>query len=64
MTAKSFEELRIWQKAIKIGDDVYQLTDLPPLKNDYKSRNQLIGALVSISNNIAKGFEYNSRVHL
>jgi len=62
MKVNSFEELQIWQKAINIGIKIYHLSDQPPLKNDYKSRDQLIGSAVSISNNIAEGFEYNSRV--
>lgn len=62
MMVNSFEELQIWKKAIEIGVKIYQLADQSPLKNDYKSRDQLIGSAVSISNNIAEGFEYNSRV--
>lgn len=62
MKVNSFEELQIWQKAIGIGVKIYHLADQAPLKNDYKSRDQLIGSAVSISNNIAEGFEYNSRV--
>ncbi len=62
MMVNSFEELQIWQKAIGIGVKIYHLADQAPLKNDYKSRDQLIGSAVSISNNIAEGFEYNSRV--
>lgn len=62
MKANSFEELVIWQKSIAIGVQIYQLSDQPPLKNDYKSRDQLIGSAVSISNNIAEGFEYNNRI--
>lgn len=62
MKANSFEELQIWQKAIEIGVKIYFLADQYPFKNDYKSRDQLIGSAVSISNNIAEGFEYNNRV--
>lgn len=62
MKANSFEELVIWQKSIAIGVQIYQLSDQPPLKNDYKSIDQLIGYAVSISNNIAEGFEYNNRI--
>ena len=62
MMLNSFEELQIWKKAIEMGVKIYQLADQSPLKNDYKSRDQLIGSAVSISNNIAEGFEYNSRV--
>lgn len=62
MKVNSFEELVIWQKAIAIGVQIYRLADQSPLKNDYKSRDQLIGSAISISNNIAEGFEYNNRV--
>lgn len=62
MKVNSFEELIIWQKSIEIGVQIYRLADQAPLKNDYESRDQLIGSAVSISNNIAEGFEYNSRI--
>jgi four helix bundle protein len=62
MRANSFEELVIWQKAIEIGVEIYNLSDQAPLKSDFKSRDQLIGAAVSISNNIAEGFEYNNQI--
>ena len=62
MKANSFEELLIWQKAIEIGVEIYSLSDQVPLKSDYKSRDQLIGCAISISNNIAEGFEYNNKL--
>ena len=62
MKANSFMELLIWQKAIEIGVEIYKIADEAPLKNDYKSRDQLIGCAISISNNIAEGFEYNNRL--
>ncbi|SNS21008.1 four helix bundle protein [Belliella buryatensis] len=57
---RAFEDLDIWNEALKIAVEIYRIADLPPLKNDYKSRDQLIGAAISISNNIAEGFEYNN----
>lgn len=56
----AFEDLEVWKDAVKIGVEIYRLADLSPLKNDYKSRDQIIGAAISISNNIAEGFEYNN----
>jgi len=56
----SFEDLNIWNEAVRIGVEIYRLADMAPLKNDFKSRDQLIGAAISISNNIAEGFEYNN----
>jgi len=55
-----FEELDVWKHAAQVGVDVYQIADKAPLSKDYKSRDQLIGAAISISNNIAEGFEYNN----
>jgi four helix bundle protein len=59
-TIQRFEDLEIWQKAVDIAVDVYQLADKGSLSNDFKSRGQFIVAAISISNNIAEGFEYNS----
>lgn len=59
-TIQRFEDLEIWQKAVDIAVDVYQLADKGSLSNDFKSRGQFIDAAISISNNIAEGFEYNS----
>lgn len=56
----AFEDLEVWKEAVRIGVEIYRLADLSPLKNDYKSRDQIIGAAISISNNIAEGFEYNN----
>lgn len=55
-----FEDLGIWKKAVEVGVFVYELADKDPLSKDYKSRGQFIDAAISISNNIAEGFEYNS----
>ncbi|WP_230981343.1 four helix bundle protein [Echinicola salinicaeni] len=55
-----FEELDVWRHAAQIGVDVYQIADKTPLSEDFKSRDQLIAAAISISNNIAEGFEYNN----
>ncbi|MCH7398214.1 four helix bundle protein [Belliella sp. R4-6] len=56
----AFEDLEIWKEAVRIAVEIYRLADLSPLRNDYKSRDQIIGAAISISNNIAEGFEYNN----
>jgi four helix bundle protein len=55
-----FEDLEVWKNAVKIGVLVYEIADKKPLSVDFKSRDQLIGAAISISNNIAEGFEYNN----
>lgn len=54
-----FEDLPVWQHAIVIGLKVYQLGEAEKLSRDFRAKDQLIGAAISISNNIAEGFEYN-----
>ncbi|MCR9014037.1 four helix bundle protein [Aquiflexum gelatinilyticum] len=55
-----FEDLGIWKKGVEIAVQVYELADKGILASDYRSRSQIIAAALSISNNIAEGFEYNS----
>ena len=59
-TIKIFEDLEIWQKAIKLSDELYELCQIDFLKKDYSTQDQLKRAALSISNNIAEGFEYNN----
>lgn len=54
-----FEDLPVWQHAIKIGVKIYQLVESEKLAKDYRAKDQLVGSGISISNNIAEGFEYN-----
>ncbi len=52
-----FEELPVWQDAIEFAVGVYELTARLEFKGYYSLRDQLERAAVSISNNIAEGFE-------
>lgn len=54
-----FEDMPVWQHAIEIGVRIYELVDSEKVLKDYRAKDQLIGAAISISNNIAEGFEYN-----
>ncbi|HEY9048573.1 MAG TPA: four helix bundle protein [Ohtaekwangia sp.] len=55
-----FEDLDIWKEAVAIGVDIYGLTSQGKLEKDYSSKDQLRRAAISVSNNIAEGFEYNN----
>lgn len=55
-----FEDLQVWKHAVEIGLKIYQLVDQNQVSKDFRAKDQLIGAAISISNNIAEGFEYNS----
>ena len=57
----SFEDLIIWQKAQELAIKIYRLADTNKfIKNDFKLKDQLKSASISISDNIAEGFEYNN----
>lgn len=57
MKYSRFEELPVWKDAIELAVRVYALTAQPPFKGNYSLRDQLERAAVSVSNNIAEGFE-------
>ncbi len=59
-TILRFEDLEIWNEAVKIGVEIYKLTSRDKLERDFSSKDQLRRAAISISNNIAEGFEYNN----
>lgn len=52
-----FEELPVWNRAIELAIEVYDLTSRSEFRNRYSLRDQLERATVSVSNNIAEGFE-------
>lgn len=58
---KSFEDLEVCQKSVSFAVDVYKLTSQGDLKTDFGLRDQLRRAAISISNNIAEGFEYQNK---
>ena len=57
MKYRRFEELPVWKSAIELGVEVFALTAKPCFRGHYGTRNQLENAAVSVSNNIAEGFE-------
>jgi four helix bundle protein len=50
-----FQDLEIWQLAIAIGDRLYDLADKLEGEKKFRFAEQLRGAALSISNNIAEG---------
>ena len=52
-----FEQLPVWQAGVELAVQVYELTARPEFKNRYSLRDQIERAAVSVSNNIAEGFE-------
>ncbi|PSR56924.1 four helix bundle protein [Adhaeribacter arboris] len=57
-----FEELKIWQKAVEIAVDIFRISEVGSLKSDFSTKDQIRRSALSISSNIAEGFEYNSHL--
>lgn len=57
---KQFEDLEIWKEATAIAVKIYSVSEKGKLKVDFGLRDQLRTAAMSISNNIAEGFEYDN----
>jgi four helix bundle protein len=59
-TFERFEDMECWQLARRCQQLVYRLTRKPAFDQDIDLRRQLRRAAVSVSSNIAEGFERNS----
>jgi four helix bundle protein len=57
MKYQRFEELPVWGAAIDLAVQTYELTEAPEFKGRYSLRDQIERAAVSVSNNIAEGFD-------
>ncbi|MFI5186991.1 MAG: four helix bundle protein [Chitinophagales bacterium] len=56
-----FEDLVIWQKAQDIAVKIYKLVEENDfIRKDFSLKDQFKSAAISISDNIAEGFEYNN----
>ncbi len=58
---ETFEDLRVWQKGIELVKQIYSITRQGDFSKDFRLRDQLRRASVSIPTNIAEGFERASR---
>jgi four helix bundle protein len=59
-----FEELPVWQAGLSLAVEVYALTEKPCFRRQRSLRDQIERATVSISNNIAEGFERGTNQEL
>ena len=57
MKYERFEDLPVWKAAIELAEKVYALTSQNQFKGNGSLRDQIERAAVSVSNNIAEGFE-------
>ena len=56
-----FQDLKIWQSAIDIGSDLFDLAEMLDGKRLFKFAEQLRAAGLSMSNNIAEGSGSSSK---
>ncbi len=53
----SFEEIIAWQKARELNSEIYEITNDGLFSKDYDLKSQIRRSSISISSNIAEGFE-------
>jgi four helix bundle protein len=64
MKYERFEQLPVWQASIELAVRIYALTAKPNFRRERSLRDQIERATVSISNNIAEGFERGTNQEL
>jgi four helix bundle protein len=57
----NFEDLPVWKEAKDLAVQIYKITKEEKFKRDYGLPEQIRRAAVSVSSNIAEGFERSSR---
>ncbi len=57
---EQFEDLKIWKDAAAISVSIIKMSMNGPLSKDFGIRDQIRRSALSISSNIAEGFEYNN----
>ena len=64
MKYERFEDLPVWQAAMELAERVYELTKDKFFNQSGDLRSQIRRASLSVSNNIAEGFERGSTAEL
>ena len=57
MKYRRFEELPVWQDSAELARRMFEFTSLEPFRRHLGLRDQLERAALSVSNNVAEGFE-------
>ncbi|HTV54407.1 MAG TPA: four helix bundle protein [Terriglobia bacterium] len=64
MKYERFEQLPVWEAGIELAASVYGLTLKPAFRRRHSLRDQIERAAVSVSNNVAEGFERGTNQEL
>jgi len=59
-----FEQLPVWQASVELALATYAMTAQPAFRRQHSLRDQMERAAVSVSNNIAEGFERGTNQEL
>jgi four helix bundle protein len=57
---QSFEKFKVCQKGIQLAKLIFKLMENKPFKREFSFKEQIKRAVISITNNIAEGCEYNN----
>lgn len=57
MKIEKFEDIIAWQKSRELTKDIYAITSIGFFEKDYTLKEQIRRSSISISSNIAEGFE-------
>ena len=63
-SVEQFEDLEVWQAARTRARGIYALSNIGPFSKDFGFRDQIRRAAVSVSSNIAEGFERHTDTDL
>ena len=63
-TYDRFEDLPVWKDSIELAEKIYALAETSPFRRKYSLRDQIERAALSVSNNIAEGFERGTNQEL
>jgi four helix bundle protein len=55
MATRSYEDLRVWQKAMELVEETYRLSAAFPKNEEFGLKSQMRRAAISIPSNIAEG---------
>jgi len=58
---ESYRDLQVWQRGMKLVEQVYTLTEPFPASEKYELTSQLRRAAVSVPSNIAEGWGHSSQ---
>lgn len=61
---KSFEEFEVYKKGILLAKLIFKLLENKSFEKEFSFKDQIKRAVISITNNIAEGSEYNNNKQL